>query len=233
MDTTTPVTATKNQTDETSDTEIEYNYIEAVAHLSTSYENAQRTIRFLDTKATGILVFITSLVGVTGLLAKWSIDTISKKLNQFDTVIPHNGMQWTTAVSVILMIVFLAHVYCSIRNALNCLDPQTPKDATQPESLENVTTVLFPCIPKKATEIKDQQSKKQFEEHLQRFLKGQEHQLAKEEFASQIRLVAVIVNGKLLATKKAMTYLRRVLISCVCFSISSVTVYAAANGLFG
>ncbi len=195
-------------------------YSESVAHLSTSYENAQRTIRFLDTKASGTLVFVTSLIGATILLAKWVIDIITLELSQLDSWLPYNGMQYSVVICSVILISLLYFVYKSVSNALSCLSPKEPG---------GTSTVLFPYWFGPGNEQRNQLA----EEHLNRFLEGPEFQLAKEEYATQIRRVGVIVNQKLDFCEKSIISLKWVILCFVLFAISTVTVFAAANGLFG
>lgn len=198
-------------------------YLESVAHLSAAYENAQRTIRFLDTKASGVLVLVTSLVGVTGLLTRWIVDIINKESFQFK-LCPLNGMQVTTTISTLLLIVFLIYVYKSVSSALNCLDPKDPRGST---------TVLFPYVFEKPQDENQKQSNKVFENNLNRFIEKLEIKLAKEEYANQIKKVGIIVNEKLTASKKSISALKWLLLSCLLFAVSSVAIFAASIGLMG
>ena len=109
----------------------------AIDHLVASYENAQRTIRLLDAKVSGILVFITSLVGVSGLLVKWMIELVSSEIDQFNTWLPINGVQITTLVAVFLYARFLFLIRKSVFYALKCFIPRGAKCEA---------TVLFPYL---------------------------------------------------------------------------------------
>lgn len=199
--------------------ERERSYSDEVGHLSAAYENAQRTIRFMDAKVSAVLAFVTSIVAVSGLIVKWVLGLVSSEIDQFSSFVPANGVQITSLISFLVFGFFVWTISMAVFRSFQCLVPRGP--TCEP-------TVLFPFWD--GAESPD---KLAVEESLIRFVISPEAQLAREEYGIQIRMVGEISRNKMVATKKAVENLRLVLLSALLLGLSALLVFAATEGLFG
>lgn len=157
---------------------------ETLSHMNRGYENTQRVIQFLDTKAGAVIAFSGALFAFAAKIMAWVYEESG---SSFLSKVPFP----VEVLGALSGIIILCAGACCLWSAFNTIRPKglpTPDDFT----------VLFPA--RSAGE-------KESTIYLDSFMSGKSRAFILNEYANQLAIVGQIVFGKIALLKRSVTAL--------------------------
>lgn len=170
-------------------TATKLSFEETVAQMHRGYENTQRVVQAMDTKAGAVVALSLAIFAFTGSLVAWIHDKLGDGILQ-NTSAPHCRVGWTVVALVVLSGLF----------GFACLDRSF--STVRPNGLPDPKhfTTLFPVT-------EDAWKNPEALAHLRRIVEGESREFVLNEFQQQLLAMGAIVFRKIKCLRQAIGFL--------------------------